>query len=343
MAMSELKQKMLLHELAQVGFPDAVYIPQSDTITLQPDGDRLPIINDAGDVKYGTEYSYLAINTIRPLVEKVNEPVTAWERSAFLPIENVSHFKALAEYNNVVLAARDDTDLGRGLHFVTWRYNHNRTDVESGVYTENYNAAKESFAARSGLVPQDKLFTQEQVLEMKTAIDYRIAHDGGLAYAIENELKSIASQLHMAYPEAEADKQNELNEQEHNKLPIDESSVAESSTAESSDAKTMDVHAPEDVHSGGQQNHMHSQLMERINQNLSDYHEHLEGFGNRELIVMAGAIAAMTGAHDYLIHYHTFTDDELECLLRFNNKRNHKIQGKRQRGDVCGGGIVGRD
>jgi len=206
MAMSDLKQKLLLYELARVGFPDAIYIPESDKIKVQSDNDRLPFINDAGDISYGTEYIYLATSTIRPLVEKVNESVAVWEQSNYLPIKKVEQFKSLAEYNNVVLAVRDDTGYGRGLHFVTWRYNQDRTDVESGVYADDYNTAKESFASRSELVSREKLFTKEQAVEILAAIEYRIEYDRDMTIATKSELKTISDNLYSAYKNTEPTK-----------------------------------------------------------------------------------------------------------------------------------------
>jgi hypothetical protein len=160
MAMPEVKQKMLQYELAKLGYPDAVYKPESDIIMIHPNNDRLPYINDAGDIHFGSEHGNFVTYTLRPIVEEVNEAYTAWEQSKAVPFEDLKQFRVLATFNNVMLAARDDTKLGRGLHFVTWRYNHDRTGLDNGFYTDDYNAVKENFASRSGLISQIKLFTQ---------------------------------------------------------------------------------------------------------------------------------------------------------------------------------------
>lgn len=198
MAMSELKQKILLFELAKVGFPDAAYIPESGKIKVLPEDDRSPFISDEGNINYGIEHEHLAINTLRPIVDSVNESVAAWEMAEVISVEEVKKFRVLVEYNNVLLAARNDTEIGRGFHFVTWR----RYDagVENGFYTEDYNSAKENFASRAGLVSQNKLFTQEQAAEIQASIAYRIENDGDLTYTTENELGTIAAQLRASYP-----------------------------------------------------------------------------------------------------------------------------------------------
>ena len=61
------------------------------------------------------------------------------------------------------------------------------------------------------------------------------------------------------------------------------------------------------------------ELVERLNQNLADYHSHLEGFGAQELIDMAGKISAMSDAHHYMTISNNFSDDELDFYLQFQN------------------------
>lgn len=60
-------------------------------------------------------------------------------------------------------------------------------------------------------------------------------------------------------------------------------------------------------------------LMERIEKNLADYHNSLMGFGNQELIDMAGKIAAMRDVYDYMTTTRGFDDDELRFYLQFQN------------------------
>jgi len=200
MAMSELKQKMLIHGLARAGYPNAAYSPETDRVNVQADNDNMPAINDNGDIRHGIEYYNIAFNEIRPVVDTVNESYAAWETSKTMPFENRKQFRVLAEHNDIMLAARDDTELGRGLHFVTWRYNHDRTDLDSGFYTEDYNAVKENFAVRSGLVPQNKLLSPEQATELESAAQYRIENDFDMSVNAEEELKAAAAKLRAASP-----------------------------------------------------------------------------------------------------------------------------------------------
>ena len=221
--MSELKQRLLKIELAKVGFPNADYVAEADVVKLQPDNERLPEINNAGDVKYGTEYDYLAAYTICPLVHKVNEIISAWENSRPAPFDKVSQYNILAEYNDIVLAARDDEEYGRGLHFVTWKYDEERTEFYDGRYTEDFAEAKESFALRAGLIQKEKIITQEQAADIKAAVDFSLENCQSYSYA--KRLTDINEALSTAYPqifnekETSPSKEGAENQKSNDKKP----------------------------------------------------------------------------------------------------------------------------
>jgi hypothetical protein len=202
--MTDVKQKLMLIELGKAGFPNAEYVPEAEIVMVQPDNDRMPQIIDEGGIRYGREHDHMATKIIRPIVDRVNELAAAWENAPAAPYASCSNFRILAEYNNVVLAARDDTDSGRGhgFHFVTWKHSADRTGFDYGNYTEDYTAAKEDFTARSGLVNRYRLFTPEQANEIRDAVNYRLDNDGDLSYDAEKELKRIVSQLNETHPQS---------------------------------------------------------------------------------------------------------------------------------------------
>ena len=421
MAMSELKQKLLKYELKKIGFPEAVYVPESDQIKLQPDNTSLITINDAGDINYGLGYGDFAIITLFPIVEKVNESAAAWGKSNEVPFEDLSKFRVLAEYNNIILAARDDTIYGRGFHFVTWQYNYDRTGLDHGHYTEDYNIIKEDFAVRSGLISKEKIFTREQAEEIITAIENLMENDYDLYLTYEKTdlLNEIVGNLRDAYsiPENKIEEEMDIEpdesqieitptsrtifgdvqpgdwviaagNNEHRYLlgtvtAIDKFGSPEHDTENETDDIHIDFTAFEyppdriaeieehfsDLYGepktfaelplddvimspkmlirithlgqdeiefmgnlrincesfckcfpGGNEplSAKHSELIERLNQNLGDYHNMLDGFGNRELIEMADKISAMSNAHIYMTGYE-FDDSELDFYLQFQN------------------------
>jgi len=62
-----------------------------------------------------------------------------------------------------------------------------------------------------------------------------------------------------------------------------------------------------------------TQLFERLNRNLADYHTQLTGFDRQTIISMAGRISAVADAHFYLTNHHEFAASEIEYLLNFKN------------------------
>ena len=208
MELSELEEKLLSYELKRIGYFEAIYLLQPDTVKEPPENInvglpanvRLPIINEAGEVIYEKKLEDLAVLTLKPVMDRVKEIVAAWKKSQPMPFDGSSGFRVLAEYNNVILAAKDITEYSRGFNFVTWQYNNERTGAEQGYYTEDYKTAKEDFAKRSGLIAEAKLFSPEQAAELKESLDYRIKNDG-VEFAKEIMLKGIAEKLNKAYPE----------------------------------------------------------------------------------------------------------------------------------------------
>jgi hypothetical protein len=200
--MPELLKKLLLRELMQNGFPGAVYLPESGKIQIPLDGhEHYPLITAKGGVLYDKEHSDIATDTLIPIAERVKEIVGAWNHSRDMPVSDLPEFRMLAEFNNIVLAARDDTELGYGLHFVTWEYTYDRTGVNRGHYTEDYGSAKEDFAVRAGLISKEKLFTPEQATVLVETVENRIADDFYISLATAQALKELAGKLNEAYPQ----------------------------------------------------------------------------------------------------------------------------------------------
>ena len=104
-------------------------------------------------------------------------------------------FRLLAAFNDVILAGQE---LGRGwgYKFVTWRRDGAGTGVAHGNYYHNdYAGAKMDFACRSGLVQENRHFTDEQLTEL-----YRCIHetlDNGYPISREREklLTAAAEQI----------------------------------------------------------------------------------------------------------------------------------------------------
>jgi hypothetical protein len=320
MAMSEFSKKLLLYELSMNGFPNAEYTPSSDRINIWPQRAGMPEVNGAGEIFFKSGHDTFVENMLKPLVDKVHESAAAWESSRDMPFGDLSQFRSLAEYNGVVLAARDDTEAGRGLHFAVWRYDNGRTGLEHGYYTEDYAAAKENFAARSGLISELKLFTPEQVMDITESLEYRVDHDMDIIYTKEDELHYITARLRHAYgqfdprtkmlPEQETElAQGQARENQHGDEPGQRS---EEIAADEIDVDDIDI-------DDSVKARLLDELRERVNGNYNDFLDSLENLSNTEVISMADKIAATRDAHSYFTSYNNFSVAELNFYLNFKN------------------------
>ena len=77
-----------------------------------------------------------------------------------MKVANVSEYRQLAAFGDTVLAAKHSEN--HGFEFVTWKQNADGRAVFWGDYSPNYEYAKESFAVRSGLIPESRLFSEQE-------------------------------------------------------------------------------------------------------------------------------------------------------------------------------------
>ena len=107
-------------------------------------------------------------------------------------------YRALAEFNGTVLAGRQ-TD--HGAKFVTWDWSFNHTSLNQGnYYEENYVGAKQDFAVRSGLVPCERQFTPEQLIEIYQQCSY-VAFSCALSREQEEVIQEIQDRIQDLVPD----------------------------------------------------------------------------------------------------------------------------------------------
>ena len=108
-------------------------------------------------------------------------------------------YKVLADFGDAVLAGQ----LGKkGARFVTWEWDFDRQGVHAGHYfMENYEAAKQDFAVRAGLVESQRLFSDEQLAVIRNACAFALEDDATLSYAEEKQLKSVQEQIELLLPQ----------------------------------------------------------------------------------------------------------------------------------------------
>ncbi len=110
-------------------------------------------------------------------------------------------YRTLAEFNNVVLAGHQTRF---GMEFVTWEWVQNHTSLWQGhYYGDNYDAAKQDFVTRSGLLPQERVFSDQQLTELYRCIHETLESGYPMTPEREKLLTGTAEQIEAAVPHLE--------------------------------------------------------------------------------------------------------------------------------------------
>lgn len=167
-----MKRDTFFQELSRVlqrkGF--TTQAEQDSLLPVEWDGHPLCRITEGGGVRYRQEdvatlEREQACEQATHLAGTVREYMTLLEQAPPLRAQGLTgDFRVLADFNGTVLAGHQTKF---GIHFVTWDRDFRWTGLNYGHYfQENYVAAKQDFAIRSGLVPQYQVFNQEQLTEI---------------------------------------------------------------------------------------------------------------------------------------------------------------------------------
>lgn len=110
-------------------------------------------------------------------------------------------YRTLAEFNNVVLAGHQTQF---GMEFVTWEWVQNHTTLWQGhYYGDDYDAAKQDFTTRSGLFPQERIFSDQQLAELYRCIHETLESSYPITLEREKLLTESAGQIEAAVPHLE--------------------------------------------------------------------------------------------------------------------------------------------
>ena len=144
------------------------------------------------------------LRTVIQAAGQVKEYMRIFERAPALKAVGLEDtYKVLADFGDAVLAGQ----LGKkGARFVTWEWDFDRQGVHAGHYfMENYEAAKQDFAVRAGLVNEQRLFSDEQLAVIRNACEFALEDDATLSYAEEKQLHSVQEQIERLLPQQERD------------------------------------------------------------------------------------------------------------------------------------------
>ena len=142
------------------------------------------------------------LRTVIQTAGHVKEYMRVFERAPALKAVGLDDtHKVLADFGDAVLAGQ----LGKkGAKFVTWEWDFDRKGVHAGHYfMENYEAAKLDFAARAGLINEQRLFSDEQLAVIRNACAFALEADATLSYAEDKQLQSVQEQIELLLPQQE--------------------------------------------------------------------------------------------------------------------------------------------
>ena len=140
------------------------------------------------------------LRTVIQTAGHVKEYMRVFERAPVLKAVGLDDtHKVLADFGDAVLAGRS---CKTGARFVTWEWDFDRKGVHAGHYhMGNYEAAKLDFAARAGLINEQRLFSDEQLAVIKNACEFALEDDATLSYAEEKQLQSAQEQIELLLPQ----------------------------------------------------------------------------------------------------------------------------------------------
>jgi hypothetical protein len=166
-------------------------VSAASDVYLRSENVDSPVMNEAYDLTRST-------------ADSAHEYVTALESAPLLKAMSVDiddGYRQLCDYNGYVMAGME-LPQSMGYQFVTWQYSYDRKGVGLGHYFMNdYEGAKEDFATRAGLVPENKLFNKEQLHGIYEAIDFSRGNNSALTFDQDEALKKIQRQIERAAPD----------------------------------------------------------------------------------------------------------------------------------------------
>ena len=133
----------------------------------------------------------------------VKEYVGLYEHAPQMKAVDVSDYRQLAAFGDTVLAATYSEK--NGFMFCTWKQNADGRAVFWGDYSPSYEYAKESFAVRSGLIPESRLFSEQETANLCRCVDFAKDNCETLTYGQERQLDKLEEKLLYGYPSLEAE------------------------------------------------------------------------------------------------------------------------------------------
>ena len=125
-----------------------------------------------------------------------------------LPITDLEDWRLLSEFGGCLLAAKQGKD--NEIQCTTWQYTYDRTGVTLGHYYEtDYKGAVADFAKRAGLVDQNQLFTEEELVILHDSCVFRGRNDEDITFEDERKLEAVMEKVGSNIPNYIFDREQE--------------------------------------------------------------------------------------------------------------------------------------
>ena len=182
-----------------------------EKIWVTKDGRELCDINcETGTISYRNSFDRDEINDILGLIQNIKEQEDIFMKAPHFKMEGVNRYKLLSQYKNVVFAACEISTLDYTNHrvnqfdYVTWELDIGGKGVHAGNYFgDNYAAAKEDFAKRSGLIDGNKLFSETEMLAIYAGV-VKLQNIGEISYEQDKVINRIKDKISRVIPEVES-------------------------------------------------------------------------------------------------------------------------------------------
>lgn len=172
-------------------------------------------------IESGGEIRYKVLSEDQQIIQKFFEDnfqlYILCEHFPRMPFDSVSEYAKFYEIGNTVMGAKILSD--HRIEFATWEYDYERKGVIWGHYWNDYKAAKEDFAIRSGLIDKRRIFSSEQLAILHEACLFQSLYDTDLTFKKEKGLYEMVERLEELRPSLHLEpemKTNELQEEELN-------------------------------------------------------------------------------------------------------------------------------
>ncbi|AEY65591.1 hypothetical protein [Clostridium sp. BNL1100] len=183
----------------------------TEKICVTKDGRDLCDINCIeGTITYHQAYDREEIDLIRDLINDLQEQERIFTRADPMQVEGLKHYKVLAEYNNVILAACESESINSSMQrvnsyqYVTWEKDNGGSGVHSGNYfSDNYSGAKDNFAVRSGIMRKSKLLSETEMMAIYSGI-VKLEDSENNADGSNKIFKQIKEKIQDTIPDIEA-------------------------------------------------------------------------------------------------------------------------------------------